>query len=254
MFKIKIPKYKKNQWLSFNPVKFSYWHTAVKKSGVLYPKTIVITTDCDLIPLCEKSVKEAEKQIEFKALIEMLQLAGQKLGYPCFLRNSAGSDKHNFKDACLVNSKDEMSEKVLSTLQSMLMKDLFFALDEWVIREYIPPVIKEFGVVPSFGNMPLRAERRYFFKDKKILAHCEYWIKEAIEHDEMVDLDYLNELNFESDEEVKFLMRETKKIANILPGFWSIDWMKGANNKWYCIDMAPGGVSYQPDKIKDKLK
>lgn len=36
-------------------------------------------------------------------------------------------------------------------------------------------------------------------------------------------------------------------IGEVLPGYWSVDFCKGVDDKWYLIDMAAGKLSWHPN-------
>jgi hypothetical protein len=56
----------------------------------------------------------------------------------------------------------------------------------------------------------------------------------------------LAEANREGDE-VTLLTDYAEKIGAVLPGWWSVDFMLGADGVWYFIDAAEGEKSWHPE-------
>ena len=117
-------------------------------------------------------------------------------------------------------------------------------INVWAARKIIEtkPAFKAFG-----GQMPITKEMRYFFRDHKIICKHPYWPEHALEYSVHDEKDWklkLKALNSLSDEETALLKSQTEKVALKFEGYWSIDWLKGKDGKWYSIDMATGDDSY----------
>ncbi len=54
----------------------------------------------------------------------------------------------------------------------------------------------------------------------------------------------LEQLNSEDKSEIKELSKYALMVAEVFSGYWSVDFAKGLNDKWYLIDMARGEDSF----------
>ena len=246
---------------------FDFWFPLVQQSGVKYPYSIIVpeAVEVDWVYFADFIPKSKRTEEAYLSNYNALQKFANEIktylhkfkNKKVFIRNAESSDKHFFT-ACCILQKDSSAEDIinllLNNLQSLLVKDLLGSLDTWVLREYIDhDTSYQFNTVPSFGDMPLRSERRFFIKNNKTIANTEYWVQEALIHDEMVDTDYLAKLNNIPKEEIKFLYTETDKIAQLTDESWSVDWMKGGDGEWYCIDMALTANSWTGRFKKEEL-
>lgn len=102
--------------------------------------------------------------------------------------------------------------------------------------------------------MPVASERRYFINKGQIQCHHPYWILDSI-HDPSVDnwRELLTELNEETPEEVKLLSKYALSVAEILEGYWSVDFALSNKGEWYLIDMAKGEDSFHNDQCSNRI-
>ena len=105
--------------------------------------------------------------------------------------------------------------------------------------------------IPAFnafsGKMPITKEVRYFFKNHKITCRHPYWPEHALERSVHNDKNWklkLKAMNSLSKEDKETLEELTNKVVVEFDGYWSIDWLKSKDGKWYAIDMAIGDDSY----------
>jgi len=126
------------------------------------------------------------------------------------------------------------------------------------VREYIQPaaLFRAF-----YGDLPIGRERRYFVRDGQAECHHPYWPADAIEraftiNGELVpaievDFDWrplLAELSVESSEEIVLLTGYAETVGRAVgDGYWSVDFMQGADGRWWFIDMAQGNDSWHPE-------
>lgn len=250
-----VSKFEENhfQWVKTDKNSFSFWYPYVKASGVPSPESIVIQRFVDFWTLIEpmhyrKFVGLLEKETKnLDKLAQMIHLAASQLGFPAFLRNGHGSNKHDFSNSCLLlDDPTDVKNKVFSTIDFIFGTDRVHSMHEWVVREYIEPDTEL--TAPHFGDMPLRKERRYFILNGKVIGHSEYWIEEALEG-QGINPEVLKAINQETEEEVELLTGYAEAIGSKLNGFWSIDFMWG-RGQWWCIDMATGESSWVHPRIK----
>ena len=58
----------------------------------------------------------------------------------------------------------------------------------------------------------------------------------------------LEELNTETDDEIQHLTEMAERVADCFEGYWSLDFAMAEDGICYAIDMAPGEISWSPDK------
>lgn len=216
----------------------AFWYPRVAPL-VPTPATWIVRTDVELAYLLDG---EAPPGLE--AFIDELRRAGDEAGWPCFLRTSHGSGKHDWKHTCFVESADQVPARVAALVEWSAMVDFFgLPTTTWVVRELLhtSPAFSAF-----WGDMPVTKERRYFVVDGKVIGHHPYWPPEAIEgHTEDPDWrSKLDELNRIHPAEVRELTEMTKQIGNVLEGDWSVDWLWTVDRGWVLIDMALASESY----------
>lgn len=214
----------------------SLWFPAVVESGVPCPRTELIRTDAQLINLVDGVTPDG-----FDVLVDMLQVGGNRLGWPAFLRSGQTSGKHDWVNTCYVSGPDDIAQHVYNIVEFSACADLFgLPTDVWVIRE----MLKVTPAFHAFEGMPVTRERRYFVEDGKVLGHHPYWPPEAMSFGVDVDdpEERLKPLNYEGELEVEWLTAESERVSRQIEGAWSVDWLnaRGVDGmpRWYCIDMA----------------
>jgi hypothetical protein len=230
----------------------SYWFPKLVKTGIAVPKTIMVDmkkVDPHFLTGLRKIfwMKEPNKE-EVKALGKfrmILEKMGHEIGYPFFLRTGQTSHKHEWLETCFIKSQTTLMKQAQNLAEWSIMVTLTGGLpiNVWVARKIIEikPIFKAFG-----GEMPITKEMRYFFKDHKMLCSHPYWPEHAIK-DHTEDKDWkskLKKMNKLSDEDKKTLKELTNKVAKKFDGYWSIDWLKSKQGKWFAIDMATGDDSF----------
>jgi len=224
-----------------------YWWPRIKDLDVPMPKTTIIESNNVTL----SGILDGEKPPEI--LTEEIVKAADIYGYPVFVRTDQASGKHDWEKTCFVPSKEKLFSHIYNILEFNECADIFgLPYEAIVIREYIP---LESSFKAFNGNMPVSKERRYFVKDGQVTCHHPYWPEEAIEeahsirHNPLPDnwRELLRELNTETEEEIRLLSDYARKIGERLSGYWSVDFAKGKDGKWYFIDAALGQDSWHPD-------
>lgn len=221
--------------------RLSWWFPKIP-SDILVPETIIIPYDGDNLI----NVLDGELPLGFSALRIDIVNAGDQLRWPFFLRTDYLSGKHDWKDTCYVSRSNKVQCHMINLIENSAMADIIgFPTDYWIARKLIP-------TKPTFfafhGDMPIVKERRYFVQDDKVVCHHPYWPSEAFDSTVVSALNYeelLDEMNFESHEEVDLLSGLSSKVGAALGGAWSIDWLWSEDEgEWYLTDMAEAGQSY----------
>lgn len=238
-----------------------FWWPKIKDLDIPMPKTIIVPIDLSFEHILgildgdREAAKAWDTQIP-KILIAIHKVSGKE-GAPVFLRTDFLSDKHEWKNSCFVQEPDKIRRHISSLIEATAMADL--SLTAMVVREYI----EMDSIFTAFwGNMPINPERRYFIKDGEIQCHHVYWIESAItDWHEVLKVagqpklsdnwkELLAEANNETKEEIALLSTYAQQVANIMKGYWSVDFCKAKDGRWILIDMAEGGRSWHDESCK----
>lgn len=233
----------------------SYWFPRIKDLGIPTPKTKVVS-------LNEGEIREYyegdgdcfdTRRVEE----EISSIITSDFSLPVFLRTDEYSGKHSWDKSCYLSSLNErdLRRHLFEIISGSKMAGGFGDLEisALVIREFIPMDTRFFAFR---GNMPVNPERRYFVRDGQVVCHHPYWIEEAVERGTQKGSlptnwkELAKEMNFESDDEVALLTDYSKRVANALEGYWSVDFCKAKDNRWILIDMALGENSWHLSECK----
>ncbi len=240
-----------------------YWWPLTKEVSVPKPETIVVEMGY------QRLVSILDRERFAKKIEERIIAVAEELGYPVFVRTDQASGKHDWKNACYVETKDSLFSNIYNVVEFNELADLMGLHPEaLVFRRYIP---LEGSFTAFYGGMPVAKERRYFVRDGIVECHHPYWIHDAIDdwdkrrralmarikqipkrlniRDMPEDWrDILAKLNHETPEEIKLLSKYAAEIGKAVgPGYWSVDFAKGKDGAWYFIDMAEGERSWHPE-------
>lgn len=221
-----------------NKTQFCYWYDKIKSSllEINMPETIVIISD----PNDRWQTLDNIRNEQFHKTISRIKEAASKVGYPCFMKDSMYSGKHEWIDTCYIPNSECIENNLCNLIYSAAMVNCDIAT-HIVVRKYI----KTIPAFYAFNKMPITCERRYFVKDGQIYFHHPYWPPFSIENPSCENWELLlSELNFESQEEIKYLSELTIRIGNLLGDGWSVDWLKDEYGKWWLIDMAEDYKSF----------
>lgn len=219
------------------------WLPAVEKAGVPSPGT-------EMVYLGWRPMMDL---MDYKPLPKRdgIEAAGQRIGYPLFLRTDLASGKHNWRESCYVPSPDDLWRHIYSVIEFNFMADIRgLGPVGLAFREFIPLD----SAFTAFQGMPVARERRYFAENGIVQCHHPYWIAGAIaeyrSHNPPLPEDWrerLTWLNHESTPEIERLSSMAKAVSLYLDGAWSIDFARTQKGKWYLIDMALAEESWHPE-------
>lgn len=229
-----------------------YWYPKVSDLGILTPKT-------KIVPLLDKERKEylfgeddgfntGRLEKEIKKVIK------KELKLPVFMRTDYYSGKHNWDRTCYIDTLDKVHKNLFELVVESKMADIMgpgLPINAIIMREFISMDSR----FTAFFGMPVNPERRYFIRDGKSLCHHPYWVKDAIRENASKLLpenweSIVDEINSESEEEIKVLTGYSQKVADVLDGFWSVDFCKAKDGRWILIDCAEGAKSWHPRDCK----
>ncbi|MDD3040413.1 ATP-grasp domain-containing protein [Bacteroides sp.] len=219
-----------------------YWYARTQYLDVPQPETNIVWTGH--LPLT--NMLDGEPLPEY--LRQSILFTARELGYPLFVRTDMASGKHEWEKACFVPSEEVLFQHIARVVEYNECVDMLgLGYQALILRKYIP---LESTFNAFIGQLPIARERRYFARDGKVECHHPYWPENAIlkaygnKPENWKEL--LTELNHEDEEEIALLTVYAQKIAGQLKGYWSIDFAKGQDGKWYFIDAAEGERSWHP--------
>ena len=219
-----------------------YWWPRIKDLGIPVPRTEIVKLPSEVL------FKAPFKPELLEPYMDTIYEAARRIGYPLFLRSDQLSGKHDWIDTCYVPSEEVLFSHIIRVLEwHHLAQVIPIPARALVFREFL----ELDWAFRAFRGMPVARERRYFIKDGKVLCHHPYWPEEAVrEWEWSVDKpnwrELLAELNRETPEEVELLTGYSLRVAEVMDGFWSIDYARARDGTWYLIDMAVGEISWHP--------
>lgn len=220
----------------------SYWYPLIV-AEVPTPKTIIIEAGCRLT-----SILDGQKPECLDKLIDNIQYAGNKLGWPCFLRTGFGSDKHHWDDTCFLKDASVIRQHIYNLVEwSECVSFIGLPYDIWVVRELLPTK----PVFTAFHNMPICREFRCFIKDAEIQCIHPYWPKDVLKEQGWrgsavtppkweEKYEKLLSLTFSEKKDIEIL---ASTVGSVVGGEWSID-ILDTERGWYVTDMAVADQSW----------
>lgn len=208
------------------------WYPRLLAAGIPTPRTEIVTTALNL-----DSLLDGRRPAGYAEFLTALGEAGDRIGWPCFLRTGYGSGKHDFSSTCHVPTRADLPARVAALVEWSALADLAgLPTSTWALRELVPVD----ALFTAFRGLPIGRERRYWLDASgAVVGHHPYWISAAIGSPSVSDWrDYLEELNHESPDEVAVLTALTARVGQALPGAWSVDWLFSPGRGWLCIDLA----------------
>ena len=224
--------------------RFPFWNDKIPKD-VLTPKSLVLPWNNTIDP--EKGDDCVDTYIK-----DHLEEIINKIGFPLFVRTDLLSAKHSFKFTCFVENESNLYSCISTLIDTHRMCLEYLPIKHLVFREFIPLHSKFKAFI---GEMPVATEIRFFALDGVITCGHWYWIKDAIEMPRSDDWE--NGLAFMEEtakRELCFVLKLAKTVVKNFDNFWSLDFARSEDGKWYLIDMARGELSYHHNCINSLLK
>jgi hypothetical protein len=207
-----------------------YWWPKIKDLGIPVPRT-------EIVEFGSQDFTSSDRLEERVNLI----------GLPVFIRTDLCSGKHDWNQSCFVDRMNVLIQRFAKVDENNVRwRMLGIEPKALVIREFLD---LESSFRAFIGNMPITKERRYFVKDGKVICHHPYWPVTAFNNHPARMVDDINwkqklEILNQEDDSESILVNYAEKVSWAVDGYWSIDFAKGRNGKWYLIDMALGENSY----------
>lgn len=210
----------------------------VASEVVRTPRTAIVPVEYDLIFLVDGMEPKG-----YEELLERLDKAASEIGYPVFFRSGQTSAKHDWDHAhCVVRCREDFKKAIPALVEYSCMG---FPEQSWeilMVRQFLD--VK--AICRKDSGTPISREFRFFIEDGAVSHVQPYWPEHAVAgHTEETGWEErLREMSVLSTDEYEYLKAETLKVAQAVPGDWSVDWLQDRNGDWWMIDMADAAVSY----------
>jgi len=225
----------------------TYWLPKIEAAGLPVPKTI-------LVELQEAAMREVWRVFDGKPMgeaaqpfFEQIKAAADSLGYPCFLRTSHTSGKHDWDNTCFLRDPGRIPRQVVKIIEYGECSSFFGPPhDWWAVREYLPVI--PLAVCHGFSNMPVCREFRVFVNDATVQCWHPYWPLKALEQGGAIAPDVAYVQLIECKDEAG-LLELAAKAGEACGGYWSVDIMD-TERGWCVTDMAEGAKSFHWESCK----
>ncbi|MCH8821203.1 hypothetical protein IID23_01610 [Patescibacteria group bacterium] len=143
-----------------------------------------------------------------------IKSAMRKVGTTAFLRTEMLSNKHDWKNSCFLEKKEDLLSHVTNIVETSFIANIAglpFDYSFWVIREMLEtePIFHAFA-----GKMPITKEFRFFINNGDIQCYHPYWPEEAFElmgrkltDDEHKKLNEIQKLDKEEEKEFRHFLK-----------------------------------------------
>jgi hypothetical protein len=220
----------------------SFWFPRLAGSHLPLPPTQVITSDADLTCVLDGETPEG-----WDEFIADVRAAGDRVGWPCFLRTGHISGKHEWERTCYVPGPGALEQHVAGLVEWSHMVDMMgLPTRVWAIRKLLET--RPLFTCAGYGNFPVTREFRFFVRDGAVEHWQPYWPPDAVEVGRPDDpgwrekLDKASRLTGIEYEELAEISLDA--VALVGGGYWSVDLLEDARGNWYLTDMAEGDRSF----------
>lgn len=227
-----------------------YWFPIIKDLPIPTPKTTWIEIPYEVFCEYIDAVETKPEKLKMEDYTEGIIARAKEIGYPLFLRTDLASGKHAWAESCYVEREEDLFRHIQRVVEYNFLADIFgLSCNALVFREYIP---MDARFVAFWGRLPIAPERRYFIKDGKVECHHPYWIVDAIEKGGFPPAEsnwraLLTSMNAETNREIGLLTNYATRVAELLSGYWSVDFCRAKSGEWILIDLAEGEKSWHPE-------
>lgn len=221
----------------------AFWLPPLEAAGLPVPRTVIVETSADLAAILDGETAEG-----WGALVRDLRAAGDRIGWPAFLRTGHGSGKHEWSRCCYVADRAALPTHVAALVKwSHLVDFAGLPTDVWAVRELIPTA--PLFVCRGYGGFPVVREFRLFVRDGEVEHVQPYWPADAVEQGEPDDPDWRAKLARASllgaGTARALIALGTRAGVALGGGYWSVDLLEDRDGGWWLTDMAEGDRSFR---------
>jgi len=228
-----------------------YWYPKIKVLPIPQPKTLRVNNRIEETTWYK--MLDGNRNSEIDLLINRIQKACKKIGYPVFLRTDHFSGKHDWKNTCYIEKKEDIGKHLWNLVEANFVAGMFgeLPISSFYVREYVQMnnLFKAF-----WGKLPINPEIRLFI-DKEYICHHWYWIEDAIAVSR-TDTENWRTILSDAKKKAKIdlplaqIKEIAKMVGKVITGYWSVDLCQSINGEWYLIDMAAGELSWHPEECE----
>ncbi len=223
-------------WM-MKPYYYDKLFQALLQKNIRLLNTLDAYTHCHYLPYTYDIIKEKTPTSVWCSVHEYkdnFHLLKDKLsifeGKAIIVKDYVKSRKHEWHDACYINSSSD-EEELKRVTNNFITRQAETLNEGLVFREFIE---LEFLTNHSKSNMPLTKEFRIFVLHKKPICIFKYWDEGDYNH-EIVPIEEYEEI-----------------IRSIDSNFYTLDIAKRKDGKWIIIEVGDGQVSGLPDNANIK--
>lgn len=219
----------------------SWWFPKLLRAELPVPKTRIVT-----IPTC--GIQTAFfQQFDGEGLgpdaytwLDVLRLAVEEIGLPCFLRTGHTSNKHSWMETCYLANINRLASHVTRLIEfSECAGIIGLPWNIWAVRELLP--VQPIATV--YRGMPLVREFRCFVDGNKLLCYHPYWpwavvVEGCADHKAPDGLEAKYKALCEtSTTELYAIAKLATAAGKACGGQWSVD-ILDTDRGWMITDMA----------------
>jgi hypothetical protein len=222
----------------------AYWFPPLEAAGLPVPRTEIVRYDGgDLLDMLD-----GMEPFGWDDLVARIRGAGDRIGWPVFLRTGHGSGKHEWARCCYLADPDDLGEHVFALVEWSHLVDMFgLPTNVWAVREMIPTA--PLFTCNGFDGFPVVREFRLFVRDGDVEHIQPYWPPDAVELGGPDDpgwrakLAGASRLSAATGDHLAAVARAA--VAALGGGFWSVDLLEDRDGDWWLTDMAEGERSFR---------
>jgi hypothetical protein len=237
----------------FDKSSMLYWYPKIKDLPIPQPRTEILEFTDDEVRKVQSSMFD-DNFFPHVISDRVADVISKNFSLPVFIRTDQASGKHEWKRTCFYDGSLDLAVNLMGVIEFNMVADIL-GLD-WhaiVVREYIP---MRNLFTAFYGGMPVNPEIRFFIRDGKILCWHWYWVEDSIQN--ASDEFWREKLDAEKKStgvsELELLSNYAMKVAGVFPDdYWSVDFCKAKDGRWFLIDMAEGQRSWHQDGCPNKV-
>lgn len=231
-----------------------YWWSAVERSGVPVPKTVMVRVEDGPVSAESLLYDGEDSPPPVLKYTQAIKDACAKVGYPAFLKTDLISGKHSWRNTCFVESPEAVEGHLFPVTEAHALALMFEDdIEGWVVRE----MLNLAAPFTAFQGLPIGYERRYFVEDGEVVCHHPYWPEDALEwYGDVPPENWrvnLKAMSREGPLEVHLLTDMAERVGKEIRGAWSIDFACVPSptfpGGWMLIDMAVAEQSWHPEHL-----
>jgi hypothetical protein len=243
--------------MTLNPNSLRHWWPLICNLGIPVPRTAIHPEPSpgflDAWFYAMADGEPAPDADAWRDWLGGLRWGAEQIGLPCFMRTDLTSAKHDWERTCYLIDPFNIPAQLFAILEYAEMGFLS-GHTAVVFREFLPLDWR----FRAFRGMPVAVEQRVFVRDGRPVCSHPYWPVEALEGHVIEPADWaylLGQMDMEAEQrgEIVRLLADAARVGEALPGYWSVDFARHKDGRWFLIDIARGEESWHAAGCPNKL-